>query len=240
MPQLRVEGGRMEQQRASSVVSALRWCQCHRWAAAVFLQLGSDCAEALMGTHADTFLYKYECNHLNADSSWTCPSSVLVPPQWVESVWTAKSCVESHFSIQSRLHGYVLQYLIIWSLRKEFASVAITVSELSLIQRGKAVTLEILAGLDVAGGSKIHLEWISSLAREIIETFGNKWEGSIQKQMWCLLWLLISFLRYKYTYKYSLPSARKSEGIISKLCMTAFSVNTHTQRVILASYSGWI
>lgn len=43
----------------------------------------------------------------------------------------------NHFSIQSGSHRYVLQYQIIWSLKKKFVSVAMTVSESAFIHLRK-------------------------------------------------------------------------------------------------------
>lgn len=80
MPQLPVEDRRMEQQWESRVVSALRWCQCHRWV----------CVAPLDGPCRETHLYESMYIWLNADCSWKCPSSAIVPPHWTESVWTAK------------------------------------------------------------------------------------------------------------------------------------------------------
>lgn len=58
MPHLPVEGRRMEQQWESSVVSALRWCQCHRWIIAGHLLATQDgFCRGNSWSHTQTHMY---------------------------------------------------------------------------------------------------------------------------------------------------------------------------------------
>lgn len=112
MPHLPVEDRRMEQQWESSVVSALRWCQCHRWIIAGHLLTTWDgvLQKRLMETHTDTHLYKYEYLCISGLKQ-TAAENVLVqfwfPPTELNLCEQQKTAWSLIF--RSGSHGYVLQ-----------------------------------------------------------------------------------------------------------------------------------